>query len=350
MKQKRVFVLGAGSSIGHSNGIFPSVKDFFRVAKQHKIINTEEFENLITYISESMGVDVISESRNIDIEKLATMIEIEIERNPSAKMLGVRENLLNLIEKVLSKISRQIGGNDGEFYLLKNILRPNDTVLTFNWDLLLDDILDRAKILKELYKENGDRDKCKGQYLNFIYRISSPGEATWDRLCGSVPYSNRNWEADTGYLLKLHGSIDWFYCSNEQCRAYNKVYPLLERDFCCGECHESLLRLLIPPVLNKAYRQYPLIRKIWNLAVKEISVADEVVVWGYSLPPTDFYAYWLLKHTWKNCKKIVLINPKVKRKTTNMENVTFLKPFRDVFSMISGNKIELYECFTNYCR
>ncbi len=32
MKYKRIFILGAGSSMGHSDGISPGIKDFFKIA------------------------------------------------------------------------------------------------------------------------------------------------------------------------------------------------------------------------------------------------------------------------------------------------------------------------------
>ncbi len=92
-----------------------------------------------------------------------------------------------------------------------------------------------------------------------------------------------------------------------------------------------------------------MIRKIWNLAIEEISVADEIIIWGYSLPPTDFYAYWLLKHTDKMCSKIALINPGALNKNRDRKNIAFLKPFRDVFSWVDRSKTELYECFQDYC-
>jgi hypothetical protein len=91
-----------------------------------------------------------------------------------------------------------------------------------------------------------------------------------------------------------------------------------------------------------------MIRKIWNLAIEQISVADEIIIWGYSLPPTDFYAYWLLKNTNKMCSKFVLINPGAINRNKDKKNLTFLKPFRDVFSWVDKSRTELYEYFKDY--
>jgi hypothetical protein len=342
MKKKRVYILGAGSSIGHSNGIYPSITGFFNKAKEFDL---PELKTLNESISKFIGIDLYNQADKLDIEKIATLIEIEIERNPSANNIAVRERLLSLIQKVLMKTSLQIKNTNGEFHLLKQKLEESDTVLTFNWDLLLDSVLDREVILKEWYAQKGNRDKIKGLYNNFITFISDLGQDSYRRISLSTPY--QEWNGDIGYLLKLHGSVDWFYCANEHCRAYSKVFPLLDTDSMsyCGECHESVQRLLIPPVLNKAYRQYPLIRKIWNLAIKEISIADEIIIWGYSLPPTDFYAYWLLKHGHKSCNKIILINPMVVRRKKDKVNNAFVKRFKEIFP---DSNFALFEDFNDF--
>jgi hypothetical protein len=73
--------------------------------------------------------------------------------------------------------------------------------------------------------------------------------------------------------------------------------------------------MIIPPVLKKEYRQYPLIRRIWNIASKEIESADEIIIWGYSLPPTDFLVFGLLRQARdKSLKRLILINPNIVRR------------------------------------
>ena len=43
-----------------------------------------------------------------------------------------------------------------------------------------------------------------------------------------------------------------------------------------------------------------------------MELANEVVAWGYSLPVTDFFSEWLLRHARSSrCKRLVLINPQV---------------------------------------
>jgi len=125
--------------------------------------------------------------------------------------------------------------------------------------------------------------------------------------------------SERGYYLKLHGSIDWNYCTNSNCGANNK-FLIAENDR-CGRCFKHLSRLIIPPIINKQYKNYPFIEKIWTLASIQLESAEEIVIWGYRLPPTDFYSNWLLSKTSEKIKKVSIINPecilKGKWKKTN---------------------------------
>jgi predicted cobalt transporter CbtA len=49
MTSKRVYFLGAGSSKGHSKGIFPSLAGFFTTAKQLGLGVNPEFERVLRF-------------------------------------------------------------------------------------------------------------------------------------------------------------------------------------------------------------------------------------------------------------------------------------------------------------
>ncbi len=344
MDYKRIFILGAGSSIGHSEGLFPSINDFLRKAEL-KFGSDSEFKNVLDYAQKVTGKSLTRGS--INIEDFFTQIEIEIERSPSPKLLAIRSELLRLIQDILLKLGQKIVGRSGEYEDFYSIIKPSDTIITFNWDLLLDNVLNREDILKERYETN--QNKATGPYWNFILNLSAIGEMTYKHASIDLPY--QEWQPEIGYYLKVHGSIDWFYCSNEHCRASSKVFPVLEpkQTHFCSDCHEPLEFLIIPPVLNKGYRQYPLIRRIWNVAAKELSVADEIIIWGYSLPLTDFYALWLLRQARQSeIKKLVLINPSVLGRKRGISK-SFVNRFYDIYhDKLPKESICLYESFRDY--
>jgi hypothetical protein len=350
MASNKIFILGAGSSIGHSGGSFPSITEFFSHAKDFGLYSKNKFENLAKYTKQNMGYNIYSTKKQIDIEALMTHVEIELERRSSPRLLGIRQELVELIQLVLITAETRSTTRNNEYELLRKRLGDKDTIITFNWDLLLDNVLNRMPILQSYQENTKDLRKYKsGQYYRFILDLSAIGEKTWDSVFIREPY--REWNSPAGYYLKVHGSIDWYYCSNESCRFFRKVFPVLNPSvtYYCSECHEQLERLLIPPVLNKEYKQYPLLRRIWNLAAKEISLAEEIVIWGYSMPPTDFYSAWLLRQCQKkSLMKLTIINPAVKTKNNTVAS-GFVRHFYELFRRkIEKDSLFLFENFSDF--
>lgn len=349
---KKIFLLGSGSSIGHSKGVFPSILGFFSSAHALGLYGNEATKKIHNYARNLMGRNIFSSRSKIDIEALFTLIEIEIERNPSPKLLLIRLELLKLIQEILICLEDQLPELQSEYNFFIEKLNPLDTIITFNWDILLDNLLSRTEILEGLYKKKKYKNLSAKQYYNFIVRLSAFSESTWSGMTFGHPYEE--WNPEIGYYLKAHGSIDWLYCSNEVCRAFRKVFPAINPrvDHFCSECHEQLEFLIIPPVLNKGYRQYPVIRRIWNLAAKEMASVNVLVIWGYSLPPTDFYASWLLRLAREApLEKLILINPEVISKSKSRTNlrISFIRRYFDLFRQeLPKNDILLYETYTDY--
>lgn len=348
MSNKRIYILGAGSSIGHSRGLFPSIRDFFVKARGIGVKVDEDYKKIVTYVDTVFGRNILKEK--VDIEDLFTHIEIELERSQSAHILEIRQELLRLVQTVFVRLAGEVAPEGGEYSIFKSLLETSDTVITFNWDLLLDNILGRETVLQEISSTNMIKN-CAVQYENFLRYLSGHADIAVNRMARSKPY--KEWDPKRGYYLKAHGSIDWLYCANEKCRASGNVYPSLEveRKHFCAECHELLSVLIVPPVLKKEYRYYPVIRRIWNLAAKELQGVSELVIWGYSMPPTDFYSKWLLRQAREApLKKIIIINPYVViKKKRRYVRTAFVNKFRDVFcGRIRNDRIFLCESFKDY--
>jgi len=101
---KTVFILGAGASISHSKGDFPSYNEFFSKAKTLGLINKREsgkifkkYEGLKEYILNVIGEDILNEKNKIDIERLMTFIDIEIENSNDQESYKIyRKNIFFL--------------------------------------------------------------------------------------------------------------------------------------------------------------------------------------------------------------------------------------------------------------
>jgi len=363
MPNKKTFILGSGSSIGHSHGQFPSIVDFFSCAYELKLYNKESFKEIGYFTKQLLGKNIFTKSIKLDVESLFTLIEIEIERNPNPKLLFIRDELLLLIRKVLTVLEENIENDanidNSEYDSLLKIIDNKDSIITFNWDTLLDNKLGRKELLGKKHsnvnndENNGEWKPRTDQYKKFIDEISAFSGSTWKGLSVEEPYET--WSSENGYYIKAHGSIDWYYCANNSCRAFRKVFPVQSplTHFFCSECHEKLSCLIIPPVLNKGYKNYPMIRKIWNIAAKEISTSSELVIWGYSLPPTDFHANWLIRQARKgNLNAISIINPEVvniKEGKSPQLRFGFIRKFYDLFrDILTKEKVFLFENFSDY--
>ncbi len=329
---KTVFILGAGASISHSQGDFPSYNEFFLKAKTLGLINDKNSDDkdLIDYILEVMKTDILNEKSTVDIERLITFMDIEIENannRESYKIQIIKERLLKIIIMLFEELSKNLKVKKGDYNDFIKKIEDNHTVITFNWDLLLDRILKG----KKQYEKLDDLILSEMDLMNFNKPINS------ELL------------SNNGYYLKLHGSIDWQYCPNSNCDAYNKI--LISKGKVCGRCFKSFDRLIIPPIINKQYKTYPFIEKLWTLAYIQLDVAQEVVIWGYRLPPTDFYSNWLLSKTSNNVKKVSIVNLECilsgKGKDIRLNRKNFLNPFYDIYG---EKKIVLYKNYQDYLR
>ena len=108
MDGKRVYILGAGASKGHSKKsqvLFPLISDFFDRARELEVIDKADL-NALTGFAEH----VLGESRRIDIEALLTHMQIEIDRypNPKEDLLLLRQRLLDMIKLVLIRLAQNV--------------------------------------------------------------------------------------------------------------------------------------------------------------------------------------------------------------------------------------------------
>lgn len=362
---KTVYILGAGASYSHSNKEFPLINDIFKVAKKSLVtslitdINTlnPNYGCVEDYIGNTFNKSIFNIKQKLNIEDILTNLEIDIEKTKSNDLQIVRDRIITIILVTFILLDRKsvYYKRNGEYFLFFDRLKDNDTIITYNWDLLLDNILDRERIISNIKNigqvENGI---LKKQYLRMLMDLSAYRDLSWDRT--SAPYEQYN---SKGYYLKLHGSIDWLYCPNEDCGLYSKVFPVknvsggcLIADYKCHECSSRMKHLIIPPILNKNYSSFPFVKKLWNIALEELQSADELVIWGYRLPPTDFYNRWLFRQKSDKLKKVIIINPKCFRKRKNKElrkNKIFLEPFLDIFEASKiVPEISYYENYSDY--
>ena len=326
-----VYVVGAGASYGeefsaveprfpHSKVSPPITTGFFSqelllALKQDIDVIKEEFRELFNWtmlscLSTQERCFGEGEWKSLNIEDVFTRLEIcrEFESpmgRTGAALLVIRNQLLDYIRRIIGLCTRNARGR--YYQTLIGNLRHDDSLITFNWDLLLDQCFFGTSNTLPHYNNFLERiDESDGS--EFIFRLHPGG----------------------GLFLKLHGSLNWFQCTNRICSSAGKVIVQRDTKFClacslgtdrftCRRCGSDSAPLIIPPVLRKTITQEETVRAAWGLAKAMLQRANVVVVIGFSAAPTDFYASWLLntavedpmrlRETLLSRKSVIVANP-----------------------------------------
>lgn len=360
--RKRLFILGAGSSKCHMEGNFPGIGEFFSMAKDLKITTSpsgkvaSRFSQLEDFLNTLFGWSLGRPSRSMDIEAVFTIAQIALERNTSIDHAAVNNQIKDLVSEVLLDLTQRLAptvdaNRNASYYLFSRRLELRDTILTFNWDTLLDGALKfrgaSEAEAKELHSQTAQ------QYVNFRGRfLGNRGNDLEPprQVFLTEPFSE--WEGTWGYYLKMHGSIDWYSCDNRNCVLDGTLFEINHPGVMhyCGECGEPLNNNLIPPVQNKPLQSNPAIRRIWNVAAREMRVADDLIIWGYSLPATDFYSNWLLRQARSaKLKSLTLINPEVGQGRKTKRVGPYARRMREIFkNQFTTEQIRLFEEYADY--
>jgi NAD-dependent SIR2 family protein deacetylase len=270
----RAYILGAGASAGYENGdrpiTPPTARTFFHAVggllNGNDGLDRSRFPDLWAFLGRyyRVAVDRLRDCE-LDIEEVLTLLDVG-RAKPKA-----RRQLLDLIALTLEKV---IHGSPCQHHQrIVNSLRAEDAIITFNWDLLVDNIV-------ALNHEGGP-----DYGTNLLDPIR---ETAW-------PVANGR---SKPLVLKPHGSMNWMTC--RKCRRsfahvlVGKTAAICHagQDVPCRHCNRSTEPLMIPPTLIKNYK-HPVIKVVWAEAARVLRLAEEIVVVGYSLPPTDFKARWL---------------------------------------------------------
>lgn len=315
----RLFVLGAGASIDHSQGQLPGAARF--VASAVDTIRsdarfTSSKSALQVALQRLYGFDPFESKKHkrlegINVEELLTLWSLEREIDPTFPSESSFSEVIVETVRRGQKTAPAVRSTYHRF--VEETLGPTDSVVTFNWDTFLDPLIPG-------YKEAGGP-AGDGMYRNYQRFCTAEWEQTYAGVGFQEPYTTITQfvsRDDTGgedrAFIKLHGSVDLLNCANSGCRQYRMPFrpkELVQAAY-CGQCHEPLSPYIIPPVQAKPIRTAPYVRRAWSVAARLIQRAKELVVWGYSLPPTDYWAAWLMRQAWfGSCERIIIVNPEV---------------------------------------
>jgi NAD-dependent SIR2 family protein deacetylase len=306
---KNVFILGAGFS---ASAGAPTVSEFFDRSREFfdnptKRLEEAEYLQFKRVFEFRREMAVAREKITIDLDNIEDLFGlVEMSQRLGGASKETRDNTVYLIAKTLELTTRGAKRSvvswespKGHEQLLKQFeyregacsadvyhlfagmlgglldepserMNRTNTVITFNYDLVVDDALHWAGFAPD-YALDPDI-------------VQFPAEWKFDR---TIP------------VLKLHGSTNWGVCSS--CSAVVVLPPLLAtspaqflKDKCKGCGTEGGFRpLLVPPSWDKTdYKEF--MGPVWKRAVDEIASATRICIIGYSMPTTDAFFKYLI--------------------------------------------------------
>ena len=208
--------------------------------------------------------------------------------------------------------------------LLKSWHNHRSTVVTLNYDTLV---------------ERASRGLNVSDKVSTIRppQIYPPFFENVDARTGSGLWGEEPLETFT--LLKLHGSMNWYYSGRPEFYGENILYadvPPLGSDFQTVEKERRKRSrdkdtLIIPPVTEKTtYFRNETICRLWHEAAQELKSADRIFIIGYSLPTSDLGMRLFLATIRQNpCASLFLVDVDITLPTRYRE---FLRlPVQDTF-------------------
>lgn len=298
-----VYILGAGASAGYNGSYLhehsPVARNFFEVACRVKdihscgardfhdhAVNYRHFEDFIKkrFLTTMEHLSLV----DLDMEDILTFLDLEIDNCKDActlrELIAARRDFLTLMALTFEKVL--YGTPCPHHGRIAAVLQPGDTVISFNYDLLMDSALDK-------HCPYWDLDDGYGVGSRMVYREEG----------FKVPPVEKQSEV---FLLKLHGSFNWMIC--QTCGAFytfarSSAYPeslVYRRQTPYPGMDEpedhDLDWVIIPPTLKKEINSH-IFGSIWTRAGCALERARKLVIIGYSLPTTDFYVKRLLHYS-----------------------------------------------------
>lgn len=279
-----VLVLGAGATRGasfarrHAAVLPPLDSDFFSQAQRLSCSKPPQLlDNLITDVVSLFGTnfELTMEGYLTQIEQLGNVYDdYRLQGRPAANPYPrMRDNLTQVLAAVMDEALGR-GRECDNHIALASVLSHDDSILSFNYDWLMD---------MTLRDTRPDIWNPRIAYGVDAYTRGERGKGTvfW---AGSSPGDGRKeYPKPSIHLLKLHGSMNWFPVPSDR-------QPIRLRLRQRWWHQKGLLRFEIaPPEWNKPIRS-GVYRKVWRHARRALLESRAIAFIGYSLPTTDLPA------------------------------------------------------------
>ena len=291
------------TNAGYRGDLEESFLRFIEILKESIENGLQFLETDGTKIKNRSGNDLVS---SLNIEQIFTLLDLNIERPFIPKGDGIdlqgcpipyikdfyvfnlKEAKSYLIHQIINrlfpsslKINKELCSRFSEY------IEPGDVIITFNYDLLIEQILWDAKLWSPL-----------DGYL-------------FGKLDDNIKLNKESTFSSQVPILKIHGSINWqppsFF---ENDIVLNITHPMTHEPFFQGMDYSFRVKpsprnvilnsFLITPTFMKHYQsKYELF--LIKTAIDSISKSDEIISLGYSFPEADSMTTFILTQIPEHC-------------------------------------------------
>lgn len=285
---RRVVVLGAGATRGATTTEGkvcqpPLNADFFTQLQRisgpkHSPTATAVIQDVVDIFG--AGFDLTMEDYFTQLESIAKMSKLAGRQSAAfspQEITAKRDRLMKALAAVLEEstdVSRADSDVCEHHEALVGALGPNDTIISFNYDCVVDHALRRT---------------ADGQWsAKYGYSFTKPsriqGHDHWD--ADHAPTS----ASDSIQLLKLHGSLNWQLPTGEDASA--GTITLKQRLY---QQNGTPRFTIIPPESVKNIDGDENFRTLWRCAERAIRKATSIAFVGFSFTPTDLHVESLFR-------------------------------------------------------
>lgn len=300
-----VYIVGAGLSVGLG---FPTIRTLLPkiwnelgddLARRLSLIlrfnhpsfnprNAKSYPNIEEVLSEMQAN-----------EELFASTRAATGRFTPAELRATRQALLFKIVDWFHTLQRKALAKNPKWLhaLVERMKEENAQIVSFNWDLVLDELLFGTKLNPESYGFGGS---------------------------GSVR------------LIKPHGSLNWFQGATAAPLKGSKKFLLYgtkaHRVFAfrkfrapVSKKDRDYMPLIVQPVYAKDFKE-PLFQHLWGEVVTALSTASEVRFVGFSLANADFHARFTLRCGFHNQEEGEITGKGIRNPATGRAQVVIVDP------------------------
>lgn len=298
--QKTVYILGAGSSRAatHQRELpTPLATEFFKPEYLKEYWYDLEFGGPFDqsplhfvlsryFVSDAEDTDGIGVS-DLNIEEVYSFLHSydRVFQSSSHRQWDFETARRQLRKYIIAVVRYSSWRLDDQGYLkrLASKIGPSDSIITFNWDTLIEQALQKSKrsVCRELLSTQ----------FGLIESMHTHAVSTHD---------DRYRRLHAGRLIKVHGSVNYTACKNQACRR-SKIPYIWELNeeapefWPCIECESPTEVMILAPHGAKTYSASNYFKSQASLAAKAISLASRIVIIGYSVPIFDIEARSMLR-------------------------------------------------------